>query len=627
MRDADGSDRIGVVLGALSGKLWVHFKQSHGAVSMDFAEAHRALQPAPLSALGDLEFEGPLGTSYRFDTDALDDLFDVRSGSQHYIKLWQASVSFVGVFLDVPWVRVIRGGVPGMSALRKNCAVPLSGCKDGEVLRSLYGLCEVPSTPSGPYMESPRTKVTPRAGGSAPAFKIIEKNKKASCQAPLGVVLQVDISDPSLKVFDLRHGDRLLVLRGAGSGRMATVVGVYTGTLVVHVDGDAKVTIARGCTSAAEVAAHFARPKGSAASNRASSIPQTSPRPRKEAAELPNADGTKANANNGQQGGNRTSAAAPSPQQRRGTATKPFRCWTAFGRYEFNTSDAAVQHFGSFSHEQTLRCTQGVDAGSLFHVVGVRSGVLWVIGENKLRAVPLTHCTDKQSVERQYGFVSVGRTSLKLHDERDEEPPPTPFNSPRSRARSGSRADESPRAEQPLSAPRALPVPPIAGLQLARQLAPAMEAEMTLDSSHDEPQPSPRAEIQQQRAHVQSHPLLANSPAPVAPQAQSSAAFRGVAETIPESQPPAMMGGSGQSARNYLKAVAMFMLGTTNQNRTPLPFHEYYAVDPTRRLGAALRKLDQTRDAWGRVHPSKHFSEASVEDILRLFAKFPQLLP
>jgi hypothetical protein len=572
-----------------------------------------------------LEFEGPLGTSYRFDTEALDELFDVRSGSQHYIKLWQASVSFIGVFLDVPWVRVLRS--TNAQRLQSNCALPLPGCKDGDVLRSLYGLCEIPSTPTGPYMESPRTKSTPRSATSAQPYTIVEKGKRAMCNAPLGVVIQVDISATSLSPFELRHGDRLLVLRGTGSGRMATVIGVASGTLVVHIDGEAKVTIVRGCTTAEEVSAQFARPKGSATSSRASSIPQQSPprQQRGKATDEVNVNEKSVPSKSLASSSNREAASA----QR--STSRLFRCWTAFGRYEFDASDAAIQHFGPFSHEETLRCTRGVDSNTLFNVVGVRSGVLWVIGENKTRAVPLTHCTDKASVERQYGFVHVGKASLKSHNDRAEEPPITPFNSPRSRAQSANRIgdDESPRVDSHSAAPRTLPVPPIAGLQLARQLAPALDAVATVEQDQGEPEPSPRASLADDHQHR--HAELPRNIVPLSsPPVASAVADKNLDKNLenPEAQPSvALVGGSGQSARNYLKAVAMFMLGTTNQHRTPLPFHEYYAVDPTRRLGAALRKLDQTRDAWSRLHPVKPFSEATVEDILRLFSKFPQLLP
>lgn len=75
----------------------------------------------------------------------------------------------------------------------------------------------------------------------------------------------------------------------------------------------------------------------------------------------------------------------------------------------------------------------------------------------------------------------------------------------------------------------------------------------------------------------------------------------------------------------------MFMLGTSNANRVPLPFFVYYSVDTTKRLSAALKRFDTTKAAWEHSEKSKEiprlFSEASTEDILRFLAKNPHLLP
>ncbi|EKF39271.1 hypothetical protein MOQ_000505 [Trypanosoma cruzi marinkellei] len=245
----------------------------------------------------------------QLDRDSLRHVYDVFADRVYYLSAWSAQVEFVGVAWGVPWVKVIAmegetgGTSPVSGELNNFCSYikPLHSCHEKRQLYEAYGLCESgqilekPGTltssvpPAAELMEkdenlggvrshiekafedspdsnsnlgssSQYTDVTPRSssqaleepsqtgGGDAVALQppFVVYGDCVTCIETCGNSMNCDATPAALERFGVLHGDRLVGVDGtAFEGRKATVLGVYTGWLVLLVDGEKGATVLR----------------------------------------------------------------------------------------------------------------------------------------------------------------------------------------------------------------------------------------------------------------------------------------------------------------------------------------------------------------------------------------------
>jgi hypothetical protein len=548
------SGRVCFVIGTFRSSLWVQFTDEGHAVSLKGADIPDFI-PATVDGQ---EAPGPLLLPYIFSTKNLEVDFEVKPQKLYHLRLLGEDVVIVGQLLGVLWVR---------KQSQSSVATPLVRCTSAELLRSLYGLCEIVPGSDVP-VPSPRVSSTPR---SIPAFKLSEDRHKAACYGPFGARFDANATAAAMKPFGVTHGQRLMGTAGLSNGKLAVAVGVHLGNLVVHVEGDSKVTIVRNCESASDLAMLFTTGKKSDAAQPAAAKAQpaaSKPRePSPEAAQqlrtaipplkIPVAGGDSA-------AERRSKSASP------GRSASAFLCWTAFGRYSFDT--AGSRKFG-FKHGQSVRCTKGAESGKLFHVVGSCHGNLWVIPDGKLRAIPLLFCDTDKDIEERYGFVESGTTDLTRYHLAEEEPAASPMSSPRSAV---------------------MATPRLHKLDVGGELvfSPASEAKnRSLNFS------SPRSVV------ASSVPEAV--PPPVA--MESSSAMQQAANCPP--------------TRVYLKAVALVNLGFPSSGSAPMAFHEFYMTSTIPRLYGALKRMPHAKGVWDAANKDKRFEHATVDEMVAVFGQ------
>ncbi|ESS70530.1 hypothetical protein TCDM_00665 [Trypanosoma cruzi Dm28c] len=256
----------------------------------------------------------------QLDRNSLRHVYDVFADRVYYLSAWSAQVEFVGVAWGVPWVKVIAvegetGGTSFVSGEGNNfCSYikPLHLCHGKRQLYEAYGLCE-----SGQILEKPGTLTS----SASPAAELMDKDGNlegarsqvehafedspdpnsnlgsssqcadftprscsealeepsqrdvgatalqspffvygdcVTCTETCGNSMDCDATPTALERFGVLHGDRLVGVDGtAFEGREATVLGVYTGWLVLLVDGEKGATVLRSVQEEDELLSLF----------------------------------------------------------------------------------------------------------------------------------------------------------------------------------------------------------------------------------------------------------------------------------------------------------------------------------------------------------------------------------
>ena len=529
---------VGVPVGDHSKELWVHQRGERFAICLKNLEDSADLQknftilPRQQSGSENASFLGPLGVTYTFNTSPtlLTAQWGVSAGEQFYLKQFEENVRICGELFGVLWVA---------KESQTNIAVPLPGCTSEDVLHNVFGLCQYVHTSSlrGPntprriaeeLLPSPRRATnTPRqtSQGSVPLNMDIDRSKEiVTCSGPFGTTVRCSFSSEALEPFGVTLHQKLVGKKGVDAGRFCRVVGVSKQSLFVLFDGETRVTCLRGIDGAATLKEAFGFGN-----------------------ETPNDDFEE-------------KIASP----RRPKTQKRF--WTAFGRLPFDTSDAACSVFG-FPHGQVLRLKKGVFEGKEFSVVGARSGMLWVVEDGQSRCVPLSHCQNKDEIERMYEpeVVRGSKRNLSHLYNLETEPISTPMNSPRQR------------------------------LSVSPGRVPSEDRELSYS-------PVTHAKKVEPPVVQKSIPFLDLANATLNNQSQSGFASH-ASERIPSAREGQVTEGVSGSARQYLKAFALLKMGVSLHSITSSPaaslaFHEYYMQDTMRRIREAFDRLPKVKSLW-----------------------------
>ena len=543
-----------IVLGVYQEALWVHYiKENVAAAVKGAADAQQLAAVADLqlvrsSPVGMITGSGPLGIDYVFDQNRLVEKFGLRADEK--VSVNGKNVTAIGELFGVLWIRPSSGTV-----------VPLPGATNEASLHSLYAVGD-PVDPSSGAL-TPRRTGTPRS--TQKPYTVDIQKQTATCEAAFGNRFDADISRKALQPFGVAHGQQLSATEGALKGKTLTIVGVHLGSLWVLVEGDRRVSCLRNCPDGATLREKCGFGSGvkSAKSPETPAEPTTPSKPRPATVSSPRA----------------ASKEAASPTHKR----KEFTMWTSFGRQVFDIALPATAPFG-FAHGQTIKASRGADKGSVFHVVGVAQGCLWVVQENKPRAVPLRHCTTKEDIQSRFGFAVVGKKELEYLSAMESEPALTPVATPR-----GSTVG-SPREYSAASSPRDFAATSPRGATTSYAAAP----------SGSSPVPSLN--------------FSALSPSPPA---QSSSAINNTTSQGFSSQAPKAGGGSH---RNFLKAVALLKTGAQNAGDDPLRFHKYYMSNTTQRLNHAMSRFNVFKEQFG-----EDFDRATTDDMLQLMRRRAEL--
>ena len=537
------SGRVCFVIGTLQSSLWVQYADEGHAVIIKPAE----LADCVVATIDGQEAQGPFLRSYVFSTRNVEADFEVKPREHYHLRLLGENVVIVGSLLGILWVR---------KESQPNFASPLPKCTNPDTLRSLYGLCDIAPGSNMPQ-PSPRIGTTPRQ----PAFKLSDDRSKAACNGPLGAKFDADATPAALKPFGVTHGQRLVGVTGLVVNKFASVVGVRFGNLVVHVENEGKVTELRNCKNSADLANMFSTgSKQASIAQKERSLDK--PVERNLAASPPKIDHAPKN--------NATPVIAPlklpttnpGPGSPAGKASPSraggFLCWTAFGRYSFDT--AGARKFG-LKHGKSVRCTKGAESGKLFHVVGECHGNLWVIPDGKQRAIPLLYCDNAQDIAERYGFMDAGSSDLSRFQKEVDEPAASPISSPRVVA-----SAVTPRLHK---------------IDVTGELV-FSPNQATRSVTFSPPQ--------QQRAE---------------PSEQEPA--KGTSPHCPPT-------------RLYLKAVALVNLGFPSSGAAPMAFHEFYMTSTIPRLHGALKRLPHAKGLWEAEKVSA-FEDATVDEMVAVFGQ------
>jgi hypothetical protein len=553
------------------------------------------LVPAASAVPHNVEATGALGFRYAFNTDPtmLETKYGLFAGARVYFSSLESSAAVVGEFLNVLWV----------THERNSRAVPLIGGSSESALLHLHGMRDEDVKTGA---TSPRTPRTPGRNRAAPAFVLDAARNVAMCQGAFGARIEVATDAASLKPFGVQHGQRLLATKGMDEGKAFTIVGVKSGSLYVHVEGDRRVSVCRNCSNAADldtlygfgIVTRIAHTNGAASQ---SSKPA-------------------------QQAPSRANSVSPkkdeslSPRQAPGAEPRP--CWTAHGRVLFDISAKACSQFG-YTHGQMVQATKGGDRGTIFYVYGVRNGNLWVIPQGSSRATALRHCMNKLEVDQAYGFHVIGKMDLTPFYQLTEEPGKTPLSSPR---RLTTAADFSQSAATPLQLPTALNTRGLTNFESADELHQPQPPRNAADTADSAPRPVvPKIALGSlAQARPPQHPAgpvytIApdTTPSTIPPaEVGTSASLRAHASTDPDAP---FVPGQMPATRYYLKAYAHLKLGHGSVDYDPLAFHGFYASDPHKRIAAAMASLPPFASHWRQFEQSKRrvaLADATTAEML-----------
>lgn len=598
--------------------LWIH---EHGASSAtlvkDLSSADQLFsQYAPVDYPPDsTPFLGPFGVSYFFHTSprVLAATFGVTQDERYYLKSLGTNVRVVGELFGILWVA--KADAP-------NVAVPLPGCVNEDSLHGLYGLCDPTTGPSPSHSQlvsTPRRATnTPRraatdSNGRSSVIVVDATNHTATCPGPLGVRLRCDISAEALKSFGVIQNQKLVSRVGLDAGRFCHVVGVSNGTLYVLFEGDGRATCVRNCDSAATLKTQFstgdAKEKGPTASTAT---------PQKPSALKPVAKSTVATVASPVTDDGLMSPSSP----RLGDKIKKF--WTTFGRLEFDTSDFSTSPFG-FHHGQVVRGGNGLAKDKMYTVIGARLGNLWVLEEGKYRATALVHCSDAKQIAAMYKLVATGTVKdLRPYYEAADEPPATPMHTPRFRLSSSSPHRDT--NDSSFSSPSrnisgivgvdqpSTKSPPIIAPPTSSALPPLSFATVPRDSA-----PLPTVVTSASSGYQQKAPVVA------APKPTPSTLTSSTSAPAPAVPSPSTLALAQPSAREYLKAWALYKMGQRTQDGHTLSFHHYYMTDTVKRISEAFARLPRAKQVWSEERREPAFYGASTQELLRFLHERPSI--
>jgi catechol 2,3-dioxygenase-like lactoylglutathione lyase family enzyme len=611
------------------------FTLAHCHAYADLLDKHDP-EPVPSAAVLDhyVEVTGALGFRYAFNTDAtlLDSKYGLHAGQRLHFDSLGGVATVVGEFLNVIWVTRDRNAR----------AQPLVGGVNESALMSLHGMRDADASTGA---ISPRTPRTPGRNRDAPVFANDLAKSVASCLGSFNARVEVATDVPTLKVFGVRHGQKLVATRGVDEGKLFTVVGVKNGTLYVHIEGDKRVSMCRNCANARQLDDMYGfgvlgkSDSSAALSSTRTTEEQRSPRAGSpKSVKLPPAAA-------GARGGS-PKGEALSPRQVPGAEPRP--CWTAHGRVYFDISAKACEVFG-YTHGQTVLATRGGDEGQKFHVFGVRHGNLWVLPAGSSRATALRYSKSKIDLDKIFGFKVVGRTELSPFYTVSEEPGKTPLSSPRRGPSAstelhpdgplnlvGSFARRLPTEADDESPPRNAPPRDQRGNHAAASSNDASPQQQQSSSAWaNRTSAAPPAAVplvpkialgQLGRGPTASGPAYTvasdNSSTEIADVGPSSLVDRTVddAPFVPGQMP---------ITRQFLKAYAHFKLGHASSAHHPLAFHAFYSEQPQKRLGAAMTSLGHFESHWRQFEAAKRrctFSNATEQEILEVMRSAAHIL-
>jgi hypothetical protein len=553
-----------IVVGVNGDSLWVHDEASGVALALrgakNFAELNEKYAPELVTDSASsgrkfvTQFINPLGVRCGLftDPDEIFSRFGVRPNEAYCIlNPAKQDIIVAGVLFNCLWVT---------SSATPREAFPLVGATSESALINLYRLCE--RDKAGGL--SPRMPVTPRTA-SRTAFKVDLANQTAECAASFGNKIQVSIARSALEKFNVQHGQRFMATKGEFAGKMCTIVGAFNGAVFVHFDDERKVTCVRNATNDQELFSLLGlkAPMGGATVASPPKVPETSPQRSRDL----------------------------SPRSESKTPRGNF--WIVNGRAPIDVSDAACSAFG-FRHGDAVKCGNGPEKGQLFFVAGVHQGLLWVVPDGKMRAIPLRHCFTQEDVKKVWSFSKVGGKNLDHLMSIDNEPPSTPV--PGSPRRSGN-FPITPRGNEGTNLDRSVQETPV-------PLRAPFTTPMHYAASSSPP------------------PATSSSGLPKVPMLNLSAAplqqlERGIPVTaaVPSQESSSNIDvGAMPITRHFLKAFALFRMGVESNEKQPLAFQTYYTTDTHARLFEALNAMQVylNRCSQQRLQVTNH-----VDEILR----------
>ncbi|RNF07694.1 hypothetical protein TraAM80_03216 [Trypanosoma rangeli] len=248
-------------------------------------------------------------------------VYNVSTDRVYYLSAWKAYVQFVGAAWGVPWLRVFSvevatgntGPACGEEANAFSCIKPLCSCHGERQLCELYGLCEwvqttqtpdavtapvlpiadavgeenwksfwqhiqwvseasLQFTSGGDSLASPPLPFTPRkwqrvsevnptdGGAVSREPSLLPHGSKQNCTAASDVATNYDVTAGTLEPFGVLHGDHLVGMSGTSfEGRVATVLGVHMGRLLLRLDGDQEETVLSGVEGKDKLMSLFAK--------------------------------------------------------------------------------------------------------------------------------------------------------------------------------------------------------------------------------------------------------------------------------------------------------------------------------------------------------------------------------
>lgn len=623
-----------VVLGVSEGLLWLHSTTAGVAVALrgcaSFGDiADRCdLQKAPMPA-GSETFEGPLGHWYVLATApaAVAQAFGVAPGERYFVVSERANCTVVGAALGVVWVArdadtAAAGVVAAAAGASRRVVTPLVGATSASSLRALHGLA-APLDPHAPIPKTVLPAPVSAAGAAASLaaaataaplpFAFDARSQTARCVGPFGAVFDVSTAKAALAPFNVAVGQRLKATRGPTEGAVSTVVGVHSGALWVHTDGERHVSCCRFCAKAADLlgkaAPRFAFvPATGAAAGAASPL-----FPAKCLADAPRLTGAAlAPASPVKPPAARAASAAPSTAGAKASGA-PFVCWSVFGRVVVDASPAACGAFG-FAHGEAILAQAGPDCGRTFVVAGVRGGVLWVAEEGAGETVrPLRHCADQRAATVRFGFAVTGRRDTAFLSQQ-----PRPRPQPLAPVAAANGASSATAPGSPWS-PGHRPSGDSPSAVTPREAPPPPNTPATAFRFASTPPGSPAATSTPQKSASPATNGVFSPPA-----ATTAATADAPAGSAARGPAPVLAG----TARPYLKAVALHQTGAQSSAEDPLRFHSFFMTNTAHRLSHALSRYAAFERAWADHHADAGhgLAGATPDEMLAVLRMRPEVL-
>eukprot|EP01064_Diplonema_japonicum_P022305 TRINITY_DN3200_c2_g5_i1.p1 TRINITY_DN3200_c2_g5~~TRINITY_DN3200_c2_g5_i1.p1 ORF type:complete len:461 (+),score=99.43 TRINITY_DN3200_c2_g5_i1:55-1437(+) len=287
--------------------------------------------------------------NFQFDTtDAACEVFGVFHNDRVLISRgqWEGKKATVlGVLNGVLWVQLDE----------EEHVKDLKQCFNEEDLKNRYGLQMLEEEDEDDWPESPTHPKLHFVGA-----RDEEQLKAFEYQGPMGrYVFRCTRNDT--EPFGFHHGQRVRATRGACRSRCATVIGVHTGSLWVHLDGDKGATPCTFCNNQHDLE-------------------------RKYGWKVLN---------------------TPLTIKNQSIPFNKIEYLGSFGlTYLFDRGEEALKEYG-VKHGQKLMIGRGMSAGKHAVVIGVQTGVLWWHIEGDKAATPCTYCSNLQDIQERYAVETT----------------------------------------------------------------------------------------------------------------------------------------------------------------------------------------------------------------------------